>query len=124
MALPTYEELRRYFYYDPEEGDVYQIRPEGGLLLRKPKLLPQKALKNGSPYITYRNRQIATHVFVVRYQTNINASTFRVVHLDGDKRNNAWDNLKLSNAALHALGRPLEAFVKPQDINAIYSDEY
>jgi hypothetical protein len=105
QTIPHMEVLRRYFFYDQETGIIYRIRGDDDVLYGRGKAKPtsRKGTKNGCFYVRFKGQTILAHRFIVRYMTGIHPMNATIAHLNGQKRDDRWENLDVVANGRHVL---------------------
>lgn len=97
MSLPSIQQLRDYFRYDPDTGHIYLRKPAGKI---SDITKPAGSTKNDSGYIqisgfgkNLRAQRVAWALYYGEWPK------FRIDHEDRDKTNNRISNLRLATGS-------------------------
>ncbi len=86
-----------------KSADMHVRAKNGGLAIRKGRILRQVIKANGYAYVTLttssKRAQITVHSLVARTFIGVRPDGMNVLHSDGDKTNNYWKNLRYATQA-------------------------
>ena len=123
--LPPLEVLKWLFRYDSESGKLYKIRESSGKLCN-PEREINALTSNGYLRVTITDRNGLKKLFLVHqliYYMVSNVEPLSIVdHINGDKMDNRFENLKLSNESLNQRNRKMQSN-NTSGITGIYWDK-
>lgn len=111
--IPSKDELRNLITYDKQSGKVFWLpRPENRWQDKGWNTKFANKEVSGSPnteyiWISIHNMNYLLHRVIVVYESGIDAEV--VDHKDLNKKNNAWDNLRIANQSQNRCNAPIGA---------------
>jgi len=102
--LPSQERLQELFSFSVVTGELRWQKSYNNTYTGR---VAGKVLTNGYRYVTLEGKHLLAHRVVWKWVTGQDPLNHQIDHIDGDRTNNAWHNLRLATSAnnCHNRGR-------------------
>lgn len=100
ILLPSIEKLKKEFTYDEKTGVLLRKRynkKEAGFIHKS----------HGYRVVKINQRSYLAHRIIWKFVTGEDPGEFDIDHIDGDRTNNKWINLRLATRSQNCFNRPV-----------------
>jgi hypothetical protein len=119
--LPSQEELKEHFNYDPETG-VFSWRKPLSTRIKVGHTCHSPCI-NGYYRVAYKGTSYKLHRLIWVWMTGEDPQELFIDHINRVKTCNRWDNLRLADYSLNAINQGPRRITKPCDIYCNETDK-